>query len=79
MHFPTLAIVMRQGVYAVIQSEYKSIIVKADNKILIQAVPDEISVLGVVHSLIQDIQILLWQATSFQVQHVYREGNMAVD
>ena len=59
MHFPTLAIVMRQGVYAVIQSEYKSIIVKADNKILIQAVLGQFQISWEIQVLVQDVATYL--------------------
>ena len=43
------AVVMRQGVYKAIQSEYQDIIVEEDNKIFIQAVQGEISVLWIIH------------------------------
>jgi len=62
---------MRQGVYQAFQYGLKNIVIEGDNKIIIQVMWGEINIPWLLHTLIQNMQLLLRQVTEIQVLHIY--------
>ena len=72
---------LRDGVQAATMASYKDIIVEGDNQMIINALLGTISTPWKISNVIRDVRFLLQSSNNdkFQVQHIYREANMAAD
>jgi len=72
---------LRDGVQAATVAGYKDIIVEGDNQLIINALLGTISTPWQISNVLRDVRFLLQSSNNdqFQIQHIYREANMAVD
>ena len=62
-----------------LQVRFKNIHVEGDNKILIQAIKDQIAAPWQIQTLLQDIKTYLQECNSVIITHIFREENSAAD
>jgi len=70
---------LRDGLQAATVAGYKDIIVEGDNQMIINALLGTISTPWQISNALKDVRFLLKFSNQFQVQHIYREANMATD
>ena len=72
---------LRDGVQAATVAGYKDIIVEGDNQLIINALLGMISTPWQISNVLRDVRFLLQSSNNdqFQVQHIYREANIAAD
>jgi len=70
---------LRNGLKVAVQVGFTDIHIEGDNRILIQAVKRKIQIPWKTQVLIQDITIFLDRFHKVIVNHIFRQGNSAVD
>ena len=68
---------LRDGLQAAVEAGYKQLHIEGDNLILIEAVKGESTIPWRLKYVIHDIRMMLSQLDDVQVNHIYREANMA--
>jgi len=70
---------LKDGVSAATQAGYRRLLIEGDNITVIQALAGKIKVPWKIATIIEDVQIWVNHDTLFQVQHIFREANVAAD
>jgi len=71
--------VLHSGLQLAIQKGFNDIVIKGDNKVLIQALKGKIQIPWKLSNRIEDIHIWQKQGIQLHINHLFREANMAVD
>ena len=70
---------LRDGLQVAVEAGYKQLHIEGDNLILIEAVKGESTIPWRLKYAIHDIRMMLSQLDDVQVNHIYREANIAAD
>ena len=70
---------LRDGLQATVAAGYKRLDIEGDNLILIEAIQGKSTIPWQIKFIIHDIHTMLSQIDQVQVNHIFREANMAAD
>ena len=70
---------MRDGIKAAVDLGFKHIIVKGDNKFLIQSIIGKVKILWEIQTIIDDIRLFIERQVSISFYHIFLESNMVAD